>query len=213
MPEHHFFITEGPQLQEILVGICRTIPAFVTQKTEFKAGQSTLRPGILVTPYFDGEYYPILFLHLKSMKDPKGFGLRFDMTMRAFDFRKVLAKTAGGQPANYMILGDLNTMGMDYFGSDKDVAGERGVRELQRAAGRRNMQLLEKTYPNSYWSARYGENDLDQVVAAGHLRFKEFNGKSVRVSGWPGEPTDAAKAAWVEKYSDHALLYLEIQKI
>ncbi len=213
MPDHHFFITEGPQLQEILVGIRKTIPAFVTQKTEFKAGQSTLRPGLLVTPYVDGAYYPTLFLHLKSMPDPKGFGLRYDMTMRAFDFRKRLAKAAGGQPANYIFLGDINTMGMNYFGSDKDVSGDREVAELRRAAGRRNMKLLDKTHPDTYWSASYGTSNLDQAVAAAHLQFKSFGGSSIRVTGWPDEPTDAAKAAWVGRYSDHALLYLEVQKV
>ena len=94
MPEHHFFITEGPQLQEILVGVRKSVSAFATQKMTFKAGQSTLRPGMLLTPYVDGAYYPLLFLHVKSMTDPKGFGLRYDMTLRAFDFRKTLKKDA-----------------------------------------------------------------------------------------------------------------------
>ena len=213
MPDHHFFITEGPQLQEILIGVRKSLPAFATQKTTFKAGQSTLRPGMLVTPYVDGAYYPLLFLHVKSMKDPKGFGLRFDMTMRAFDFRKVLKKAANGQVANYIFLGDLNTMGLDYFGSDKDVSGDREIQELRKAAGRRQMQLLEKTYENTYWSARYGESDLDQVVTAEHLAFTDFGGKPVRVSGWPDESGEQEKAAWVEKYSDHAMLYFEVQKV
>ena len=213
MPGHHFFITEGPQLQEILVGISKSLPVFVTQKTEFKAGQSTLRPGMLVTPYVDGEYYPLLFLHVKSMPDPKGFGLRYDMTIRAFNFRNALKKAAGGQTANYMFLGDLNTMGMNYYGSDKDITGKREVKELGAAAKRRDMKLLAKTYENTYWSEKYGESDLDQVVAAKHLEFRSFGGKAVRVSGWPDEPSIAKKKAWVKKYSDHALLYLEVQKV
>ena len=213
MPRHHFFITEGPQLQEILVGVRNSIPTFATQKTEFKAGQSTLRPGMLVTPYIDGEYYPLLFLHVKSMPDPKGFGLRYDMTMRAFTFAKVLKKAAGNKTPHYIFMGDLNTMGMNYFGSDKDIAGEREVKELEKAAKRRGMRLLDKTYDGTYWSARYGESNLDHVVAMDHIEFKTFGGKSVQVSGWPDKPSEREKAAWVEKYSDHALLYFEVQKV
>jgi len=213
MPDHHFFITEGEQIQEILVGVRGALPVFLTQKTQFKAGQSTLRPGMLVTPYVDGAYYPLLFLHLKSMPDPKGFGLRHDMTRRAFDFRKVLRGAAGGEDANYIFLGDLNTMGMDYYRSDKNISGEREVTELKRAAGRRRMSVLDKTYPNTYWSATYGESALDHVVAAAHLEFEPAGATPVTVSGWPDEPTEAKKAAWVAKYSDHALLSFTVKKV
>ena len=213
MPNYHFFISEGPQLQEILVGMRNTMSVFNTQKTEFKAGQSTLRPGMLVTPYVDGAFYPMLFLHLKSMRDPKGFGLRYDMIKRAFDFRKVLNKASDDGPANYIFAGDLNTMGMNYYGSDKDITGAREVKELRGSAQRRDMKLLDKTYANTYWSKKYGESSLDQVVAAEHLKFRSFDGQPVRVSGWPDAPTEEKRAAWVEKYSDHALLYFEVQKV
>jgi hypothetical protein len=59
----------------------------------------------------------------------------------------------------------------------------------------------------------YGDSDLDQVVAAEHLEFKQFQGNSVRVSGWPDEPTEQKKAEWVATYSDHALLYFVVQKV
>ncbi len=66
------------------------------------------------------------------MPDPKGFGLRHDMIRRAFDFKKTLknatkkeaeriANETGGSVsatlplANYIFVGDLNTMGMDYI--------------------------------------------------------------------------------------------------
>lgn len=35
-PKHSFYITEGPQSQEILVGTRNTLHAFTTQRTEFK---------------------------------------------------------------------------------------------------------------------------------------------------------------------------------
>lgn len=214
MPDHRFFITEGPQMQEILVGTRKSLSVFMTQKTEFKAGQSALRPGMLVTPYVDGEYYPLLFLHVKSMRDPKGFGLRWEMTKRAFDFRKVLKKASPtGTAANYIFMGDMNTMGMDYTGRNFDIAGSDEIAELRRAAKARGMKLLDKTSTATYWHPRYGQSDLDHVVAAGHLKFKQFAGKDVQVSGWTDYSTDTEIEAWTESYSDHAILYVEVQKV
>ena len=56
-------------------------------------------------------------------------------------------------------------------------------------------------------------SNLDHVVAAKHLKFKSFGGKPVDVRGWVDETTDKKKDAWTRKYSDHALLYFEVQKI
>jgi hypothetical protein len=41
MPNYTFQITEGPQTQEILIGVKKTVTAFITQKTDFK---SVFRP-------------------------------------------------------------------------------------------------------------------------------------------------------------------------
>jgi hypothetical protein len=213
IPDHHFFITEGPQIQEILIGIRKTIPAFITQKTEFKAGQNTLRPGMLVTPFIDGQYYPILFLHVKSMPDPKGFGLRDDMIDKAFDFRLVLKKANGGQDANYIFLGDLNTMGLNYPGGRENVSGAEEVRQLRLSASRRAMRVLTKSHPATYFSHSYGPSNLDHLVAAKHMIFDGGNGRQVRVGGWVDQPTDAARDAWVAKFSDHAWLYTEVQQV
>ena len=38
MPDYNFFVTEGAETQEILVGISSGHTGFVTQRTEFKAG-------------------------------------------------------------------------------------------------------------------------------------------------------------------------------
>lgn len=217
MPGYQFHITEGPQMQEILVGIKKGLSAFVTQKLEFKAGQSTLRPGVLMTLMVDGQYYPLLFLHLKSMPDPKGFGLRDDMLDRAFKFRKVLDKAApNAAKANYIFLGDLNTMGFDYPFKDHDIPAADELKELDRRAGYKKMRRLKKTGDLTWWNGKDkykpGSN-LDHVVAADHLQFKVIGGAEVSLRGWPEEPTDSKKRAWIEKYSDHALLYFEVQKV
>jgi hypothetical protein len=117
MPGYQFHITEGPQSQEILVGVKKSISCFFTQKTTFKSGAFMLRPGALLTITKNGVNYPLLFLHLKSLTDPKGFGLRDDMTGRAIKFKKILDKThkrsgLSGK-SNFIFMGDLNTMGMN----------------------------------------------------------------------------------------------------
>ena len=61
-----FQITEGPQTQEILVGVRNTISAFITQRVEFKSGVTYMRPGLMVTINIDGKNYVLLFLHLAS---------------------------------------------------------------------------------------------------------------------------------------------------
>jgi len=216
MPEYQFHVTEGPQMQEILVGVRHGLSAFVTQKLEFKSGQAALRPGVLVTLMVDEQYYPLLFLHLKSMSDPKGFGLRHDMLYRALKFRSLLDEAAGGAAqANYIFLGDLNTMGFDYPYKKHDIAAVDELAELDRRARYRKMRRLDKSGDLTWWNGKEEYepgSDLDHVVAADHLNFKTFDGAEVSVRGWPEEPTDSKKGKWTEKHSDHALLYFEVQK-
>jgi len=212
MPDYHFFITEGEQTQEILIGIRHGVSAYATQNLNFKSGQSTLRPGVLVTVHVDNAYYPVLFLHLKSMRDPRGFGLRHDMIRRAYDFQKTLTKASkslakeaadfAGEPApaqvppvNYIFVGDLNTMGLDYYPRSKfDIQGEDEIAELRRFGRYRNMRLLEKNAPATYYKNSASTkllSNLDHVVAADHLQFEKFNGKDIDVRGWPGLATEA----------------------
>ncbi len=219
MPDYHFHLTEGKQMQEILVGVRKRFSSFVTQKLEFKSKQPGLRPGVLLTLRIDGAYYPIIFLHLKSMTDPKGFGLRDDMLRLSLGFRKRLDKAAGGAgKANYIFVGDLNTMGMDYPYKDHDIAATAEIAELERRAKHhtKKMRILDKNEPFTWWggsTGKYGPSNLDHVVAADHLQFKKLGNTEVNVRGWPQEGTDAQKDAWSKKYSDHALMYFEVQKV
>ena len=216
MPKYSFHITEGPQVQEILLGVAPTVTAFFTQRTEFNSGVSLLRPGALLTVTASGEDYPLLFLHTKSGDDPRGLGLRDDMLVRAFDFRRALDKVAGGT-ANYMFMGDLNTMGMEYaFVHDRDIKADEELLKIERQAKARKMRVLTKDHPNT-WSEGSGssipDSNLDQVVAAEHLQFKSINCADVTLKGWPEKQTQQAKDDWIKKYSDHALLYFEVQKV
>lgn len=218
MPNYTFHITEGEAVQEILVGVRNTITSFFTQKLDFKSGVSSLRPGALVTLTISGKHYPILFLHTKSGDDPRGLGLRDDMLVRACEFRRTLDKAGGGlNTANYMFLGDLNTMGMRYrHVPNHNIAGADELIKLQAEAARFDMRVLTKDEPFT-WSngstSSLPTSNLDHIVAADHLAFKKFNGADVTVRGWPKEPTIQAKDEWIKKHSDHGILVLEVQKV
>jgi hypothetical protein len=217
MPKYQFYITEGPQTQEILVGIRNGLSGFVTQKLEFKSSQPGLRPGVLLTLSIDDEFYPILFLHLKSMPDAKGFGLRDDMLQLALRFRRRLDKAADGR-SNFLFVGDLNTMGLDYPYTDHDISSDQEINELKRRAAHhsKKMRVLEKSHEYSFYNgskSRLPKSNLDHVVAADHLRFKPFGGSEVDLRGWPTIESVAEQDEWIAAYSDHALLYFEVQKV
>ena len=61
--------------------------------------------------------------------------------------------------------------------------------------------------------SRYKPTDLDHVVASGHLQFDQFQGSDINVLGWPEEITEAKQGELIEQFSDHAMLYLEVQKV
>jgi hypothetical protein len=42
--------------------------------------------------------------------------------------------------------------------------------------------------------------------------FTQFGGADVTVRGWPKEGSEDEMDEWIGRYSDHALLYLEIQE-
>ncbi|MEO0081114.1 MAG: endonuclease/exonuclease/phosphatase family protein [candidate division WOR-3 bacterium] len=211
MPGYQFHITEGTQTQETLVGVRGGITAFFTQRTEFKSGNTFLRPGLLVSLLIGSKNYSLLFLHTKSSSKPIGLGIRDDQFERAFKFSSTLAKAAEAERPNFIFLGDLNTMGMEYP-FDHAISWETELRKLQADADGFGMRVLSKSQPFTWWNGKNkpGPSNLDQVVAAGHLRFKTFGDAEVDVRGWPQAVNRAEQRKWIESYSDHALLYLEI---
>ncbi len=215
MPNYQFHITEGPQTQEVLVGVRRTFTAFFTQRMEYKTGNTYLRPGALLTLTIDGIHFSVLFLHTKSSAEPIGLGIRDEQFDRALKFKKVLDDAAGGSgKARYLFLGDLNTMGMKYpFHKEIDVQFE--LKKLDQGAKRRKMRRLSKNAPNT-WSngsgSSYPPSNLDHVVASENLAFRQFGGADIDVRGWPVLATTAQQDKWIQDFSDHACLYLEVQK-
>lgn len=216
MPGYQCHITEGDQTQEILVGVRAGLTAFFTQRTEFKSGNSYLRPGALLALTIDAKTYSLLFLHTKSSPAPVGLGLRDDQFTHAFNLKKALDKIAGGAgKANFLFLGDLNTMGMDYP-FQKNIGADAELQKLDKEATKKKMRRLTKTAAHTWWNgagSKYKPSNLDHVVASDQLKFKQFSGADVDVRGWPALSTPAAQTTWIKDHSDHGLLYLEVQKI
>ncbi len=218
MPGYTFQITEGPQTQEILIGVRKSLTAFITQKIEYKSGTTHMRPGQLVSVSVGGETYAVLFLHVASGTNPRGMGLRDDMIDRALEFKKVLDKAVKGK-AKYLFLGDLNSMGLEYpFGRDIPFSDE--LRKWDARAARKSidMRRLEKTHPFS-WSngsdSRIAPSNLDHVYAANGIKFKTFKAPGgavaeVDVRGWVNFESAEDQDKWISDFSDHSLLYLEV---
>jgi len=219
LPGYSFFITEGQNTQEILVGIGPDITAFLTQRIEFQSRDAFMRPGAFLTVRADGTDYSLLFLHLASMPDPRGFGLRTDMIDRAFEFKKHLDKLVKGK-ANFLFLGDLNVMGLDYvYGKEGDkllhdrVEAEQEVGRLAYMAGKVGMRVLSKTADQTWGGEDGKRSNLDHVVASSQLQFKPIDGRDVKVLGWPELKDKAEQLKWFSEFSDHGLLYFEVEKI
>lgn len=229
MPDYSFHITEGRQIQEILIGVKSRFTAFFTQRIEFKTGNTYLRPGAFLTVTVDGENYGLLFLHLKSNDKPIGFGIRDEQIAKIWRLKRALDRNASGGAANFIAMGDLNIMGMSYPGPH-DISEEVERFQLARRAALRSnrMRLLSKTAAATFSngpSSSVPKSDLDHVLAADHLQFKSFaakplpDGETVNVSradvdvrGWVDETTNARWARWIRDFSDHGYLFFEVQK-
>lgn len=212
MPNYVFSITEGPQTQEILVGVKSGITAFMTQKNEFKRNNPGLRPGALVTVTTPGgRHLPILFNHLKSLPSPEGFGLRDAMVEKAFGLKRSIdrASAALGQDSRMILVGDLNTMGMNLKDSDDDIDADAEIERYRRRFARYGMDLMAKTHGatfNNGSGSSYDPADLDHVFATPNLVFADQGGAPIRVGGWAEAPSIAAQDDWIDRFSDHAPL-------
>lgn len=224
LAHYSFFITEGANTQEILLGTRAEICAFVTQKTEFQSRDTFMRPGAVMTVLHGGHYYTLLFLHLASMPDPRGFGLRSDMIDRALSFKTKVVDKARGQKPSFIFLGDLNTMGLDYVYGKAPApsrsllraraTAEQEVQRLAYEAGRSGMRVLTKSREVTWRDKGRRRSNLDHVVADKHLEFSLFDGgHEVDVRGWPQLASQEEQQQWIERFSDHALLYFEVQEV
>lgn len=217
MPGYAFFVTESPGVPEILVGVRNSLSAFVTQRDELQSKVKSLRPGALATIQHGNQSYSFLFLHLKSFPAPRDWGLRDDMFQHVANLKRRLdQQMPGAAKANFVALGDINTMGMKAaYNNVSDMTGadELGFVDNRMSAKVNGMRRLEKTHADTWWNGKDSArpSSLDHVYASNHLGFQNFGGNAeIEVTGWVNESTKAKKKAWIDKFSDHSLLYGEI---
>ena len=77
------------------------------------------------------------------------------------------------------------------------------------------VRRLTKNKPYAWWNgpgSKYEPADLDQVVASEQLKFRQIGGADIDVRGWPALDNPSEQASWIKNYSDHGLLYLEVEK-
>lgn len=212
-PDHDFFLTDGPQLQEILIGCRRGVfdQKLFVQKREYQEGNDALRPGALLSVRQGTEWTNLLFLHTDSGADAGAFGNRFDNFRKVWNLTRALGKkSAKGEP-RLLVLGDFNTMGLSFPGrkkADQRVAATEEIAGLAALAKAEGLVLLPKSHAATYWSPTYGESNLDHVLASDDLA-PAIKGQ-VEVHGWVQETTSAGKKTWTTEYSDHSALAVAV---
>ena len=225
-PEHTIFLTEGQQSQEILVACRSTFQGIkYQQKKDFKSGNPRLRPGVFLTfKYPQKDMFALLFLHTDSGTGAVDFGNRNEMFEHAFNLKRKLDKKAE-QNVNFMIMGDLNTMGLKYPKqwvahqiADTDLETDFIDYESQRTHRGQNPSMRRLSKPEgTYFSTRYGISDLDHIIASDHLQFEQqqtpgaTGTHEVMLKGWRDFPEDSEERKnFADTVSDHCLLFCEL---
>jgi len=224
-PDYSLFITEGQQTQEVLVA-CRNVFQGIKfeQRHEFRSGSPNLRPGAFLTFKQGADFFGFLFLHTDSGSGAVDFGNRNEMFEHTFNLKRKLDKVTGG-PTNFMLLGDLNTMGLKYPSDRKsdeiaDTARELAFidRESQVKRNGAKAQMRRLTKPaGTHFSTTYGISDLDHILAADHLQFvaqpDPVTGApfEVKLGGWRDFPSKPQREAYTATITDHCYLYCELQ--
>ncbi|MEM8979120.1 MAG: endonuclease/exonuclease/phosphatase family protein [Pseudomonadota bacterium] len=215
-PGYQFTITEGEQVQEILIGTRAGISAFTTQRNEFKRGKASLRPAALltVTSSDTGNVISFLFSHLKSLPTPEGFGLRDAMFEKVRSLKKAIDNAvdlAGG--ARFVLLGDLNTMGMNLTFSRKDLTSAEEIVRVDKVLGRRDLIQQEMTHETTFNDGSDSTlplTRLDMVYASPNVSFADMGGAPIRVAGWAEIDDVEEQDAWIDAFSDHAPLIFKV---
>lgn len=213
-PSYDFYLTDGPQVQEILIGVRRGVfdQKIFTQKREFKVGNESLRPGALMAlrEKNASHWTQLLFLHTDSGTTATDFGNRFNMFSKVAKMRAALAKQAA-QTDRLIALGDLNTMGLSY--PKRSTVKVNGAEEIAQLASFTGLNLATKDVPATWTDAnnRIKDSDLDHVLHSPSLTLAKLGvGLSgqptdIHTAGWP-KLTGAAQRDFVREISDHAIL-------
>jgi hypothetical protein len=219
--DYDFGITDGAEGIELMAGWRRDTfqQVLFTQRREFKANQSYLRPGSLVSAKFDDEFYNFLFLHTDSGKHNRDYSNRQEMFEKIWSLREALdAITGGVGQAFFVTLGDMNTMGRSQSGQFFGISEAQEIEDLARDAGNNGMVLLSKTHDTTWRkgpSRPNFESNLDHGLATANLTLETLtNDTALRdaalsTDGW-NHLAGAARDDFSENVSDHCSIYCEI---
>ncbi len=235
-PGYTVFITTGQQRQEILIA-CKNNNRYIgirfQQKDAFKSGNPYLRPGVLLSfDYADKGEYHFLFLHTDSGTSAVDFGNRTEMFQHGYSLKRKKDHEAG-KKVNFMMMGDLNTMGLrypttrksdnivktpdeleylDYYANRSAPGARSGYKKLKPA-----LKRLSKP-AGTYYGKTYGISDLDHIIVSEHMQFTLHNNfgeteqHEVKLDGWRQHlGNEDAMNEYVKDISDHCLLYCEVK--
>lgn len=217
-PTFSFQITDGPEVQEILVGYrnASAYQATFTQKREFKAHNPALRPGAMLTLRRQNKYLNLLFLHTDSGTDAAAFGNRDEMFEKVWKAKTAIDKMSGVD-GHLIVTGDLNTMGLFFPTKAKKneaVSADREIQVLSEVAAKSKMVMLDKEFDLTFNNNTLISN-LDHVLASDRLSFKNLGTRTdgtpfqVAVRGWQ-QLSGADRKKFINDVSDHCALIMEV---
>jgi hypothetical protein len=219
--DYDFGITDGAEGIELLAGWRRGAfeQVLFTQRREFKAGESYLRPGSLISARWDGEFYSFLFLHTDSGTKNRDYNNRQEMFEKIWSLRQSLDAITGGQAtAVFVAMGDLNTMGRKQSGQFFEIGAQQEIDDLARDADDNMMCLLSKTHDTPWRqgpSSPDFESNLDHGLATPNITFQVLTNASgvrdaeISVGGW-NHLAGTDRDNFTERISDHCSIYCEI---
>lgn len=213
-PGWSFAVTEGDQVQEILIGWRPGLSAFMTQRNEFKRGNTSLRPAALLTVTSSAQTrLSLLFSHLKSFPSPEGFGLRDAMFEKVRSLKDAIDRGTN-ETCQFILVGDLNTMGLNLTYSGKDLSGAEELTRIDKILGGKKLRRQPKSHSatfNNGSASSYPPADLDHVYASDNCQLLEASpGVTVRVAGWAEQTSPAQVDQWIAAFSDHAPLIFTV---
>lgn len=218
-PGYNFHLTQGSQNKEILVGYRKDKfeTVIFTQKREFKVYNPFLRPGALLTVKYLGKLYNILFLHTDSGTEAADFGNRQEMFDKIWRLKKTLNVIGKSENAPFIVLGDLNTMGLNFptrRKSDQRVSAIDEIVTLDSVGSKTGMTVLPKNEPETFNNLRLQSN-LDHVVASTSILFAAVgkdvanNPQFVSVRGW-NQLSGNDRKDFIDHISDHSSLTVTV---